>query len=356
MSASRDTKRYDNAYLEQRQCCIEDNSDCASDLRFACFDQDRSLLVFEIITVDENAAENVENLGSKEKFWFRNSSHELSLFKAVRQDTGEDWAEKIAEQIAIRLGLPCANYELAVWKGKKGVITPSIVPEGASLVHGNELLVAQGSDYPRRGTANNFKNSQHTLDIVMKNIAVCRAELPPKWDAPDGIVDAQGLFIGYLLLDALIGNADRHHENWAIIERIVSSPTHSIERYLAPTFDHASSMGRSLPDVERTNRLQTKDRTYSVEAFAEKGPSRFYERVENSKPLKSMSAFQISAQQKGNAALVWLERLEGVEDAEIEHFFRLVPQLRITEPAILFGIRMLASNRKRLLTIGEDIK
>ena len=33
----------------------------------------------------------------------------------------------------------------------------------------------------------------------------------------EGIQSGVEVFAGYLLLDALIGNTDRHHENWAVM-------------------------------------------------------------------------------------------------------------------------------------------
>ena len=57
--------------------------------------------MFSIISVEEGAAENVEYLGSKQKFWFKHSALGRSLWKAARIDTGEDWSEKIAEQLAL---------------------------------------------------------------------------------------------------------------------------------------------------------------------------------------------------------------------------------------------------------------
>jgi serine/threonine protein kinase HipA of HipAB toxin-antitoxin module len=44
-------------------------------------------------------------------------------------------------------------------------------------------------------------------------------------------------FTGYLVLDALIGHTDRHEENWGVIEGITGA------KRLAPSFDHASSLG-----------------------------------------------------------------------------------------------------------------
>lgn len=44
----------------------------------------------------------------------------------------------------------------------------------------------------------------------------------------------------------MIGNVDRHHENWGILRKRVDGEWYG---RLAPTFDHASSLGRELVDT-----------------------------------------------------------------------------------------------------------
>jgi hypothetical protein len=70
------------------------------------------------------------------------------------------------------------------------------------------------------------------------------------------------VFASYLVLDALIGNTDRHHMNWGVLDD-PGSP-----RVLAPTFDHASSLGFLLSDEQRNLRLDTTDPRQTVEAYA----------------------------------------------------------------------------------------
>ena len=59
---------------------------------------------------------------------------------------------------------------------------------------------------------------------------------------------ARGRIAEYLVLDALIGNTDRHHENWGILRE-----RHGKQRRdtVAPSFDHASSLGRELRPERR---------------------------------------------------------------------------------------------------------
>lgn len=73
------------------------------------------------------------------------------------------------------------------------------------------------------------------------------------------------VFIGYLILDALIGNTDRHHDNWGVL---VTSEDGKFRYHLAPTFDHASSLGRELSREASLRRLETADPRGSVEAYA----------------------------------------------------------------------------------------
>ena len=51
--------------------------------------------MFPIVTVPDAAAWLPEPLGSKRKFWFQNEASITCLFKEARQDTGEDWSEKV---------------------------------------------------------------------------------------------------------------------------------------------------------------------------------------------------------------------------------------------------------------------
>ncbi|MBE9169450.1 hypothetical protein IQ238_18640 [Pleurocapsales cyanobacterium LEGE 06147] len=60
--------------------------------------------------------------------------------------------------------------------------------------------------------------SQHTLDNIFRVFANSSVNLPINWTLLEGIETAIDTFIGYLLLDAWIGNSDHHHENWAFID------------------------------------------------------------------------------------------------------------------------------------------
>ena len=169
--------------------------------------------MFPIIDVIAWERINTEPMGTKPKFWCRDQFEVEFLFKESRSHAGENWSEKIAAEIAAVLGVPHAEIELAVCGGKNGTISKNFLPptEPCSLVHGNELLHEHDPTYP--SDAPNFRLAQHTLDRIFSGIQNSGAVLPYGFTGPKNVQTARDLFIGYLLLDALIVNTDRHHAN-----------------------------------------------------------------------------------------------------------------------------------------------
>ncbi len=159
------------------------------------------------------------------------------LFKGDDLDIGEDWSEKIACEICRLLGIPHAHYEMACIIGSQsfGVVCESIVREKQILIHGNELLYNLGDNYPDKNVLLKPRDvKEYSVDCVQNVLTQCD-DLPIDWwdNLPEGIASTLDVFIGYIMLDALIGNCDRHHENWGVL---------ADEQYLflAPTFDHGA--------------------------------------------------------------------------------------------------------------------
>ncbi|RMF86356.1 MAG: hypothetical protein D6741_22045 [Planctomycetota bacterium] len=170
--------------------------------------------MYSIILVDPSKAESLEPLGTKRKYWFRDAENRRWLFKAEERKTGEDWAEKIACELAKRIGLPHVNYELAeeIGTGTPGVVCETFTPPPLALVLGNELLLKIDPDYPAGGRR--YKVGRHTVDAVAE---VLRKLEPPLREhggnMPSGVSSALDVFVGYVMFDAWIANQDRHHEN-----------------------------------------------------------------------------------------------------------------------------------------------
>jgi hypothetical protein len=233
-------------------------------------------------------AENREPLGSKKKLWLRDPTdlRPRILFKFNRPGTGEDWSEKIAAELAELLGLPHSRVELATFDGDRGAALFDFTDKGrVALVHGNELLEFVDPEYP---TQQRYGAVEHSVAAVANILSRPNVGLPdtPR-PLPEEVTDAFGLFVGYLLLDAWIGNTDRHHENWGLL-------WHEGMLTLAPTYDHASSLGRELSDDARTRHGNPKHGT-PVERYARRAKSAFYPGGGQQEPLATWVAFQVAA-------------------------------------------------------------
>ena len=248
--------------------------------------------------------------------------------------------EKIASELSELLQLPHARYELAeTWEGDFGIISLNFVPEGGTLIHGNEILTPLVPNYPTYAT---YGASQHTIDLVFNAIQNCQVMLPPNVSIPNEIHKATDLFAGYLLLDAWIGNGDRHHENWGFIRHKRDSEN---VLYLAPTYDHASSLGRELSDERRKVR--------SVEVYAKKCLSAFYRNVDDKKPYKTFELFCEVAERYPRPVEFWLSCLENISTEQIELILQAFPTGRLSPIAAQFAKNILIFNQKRLLSLRK---
>lgn len=299
--------------------------------------------LFPIIEVPLDASQDIEDLGTRIKFWFYDDNLSRCLFKKARPNTGEDWAEKIATELCKLLGLPHAEQELAIYRGEKGTVSPSFLRgkwKNGTLITGREILAQRIPDYPQHPK----DHSQHTINNVFSTIEATSLNLPIEWIPPKGINTAIDTFVGYLLLDAWIGNTDRHHENWAFIsvkDRI----------YLSPTYDHGSSLGRNEPDSKRQQRLTTKDKAFAVESYAQKCYSVFYTQVGNTHRLRNFDVFCEVKKLYPNAAKIWLDRLAEISSSDTLEIIMRIPKHRISIPAIEFAHKILELNQKELLNL-----
>lgn len=199
---------------------------------------------------------------------------------------GEDWSEVVSTEVAVALGVPCATTRLCVRHGQRGSISlhvdlgkragepsPYSVNEGtvalercASVLDYFPHLEGEPGQDPSRP---DVRRPGHSLANIKS--ALCGLSAPPGFLGPDQM-DAFDVFAGYLLLDALIANRDRHEQNWAILTPQLAS----VSEALSPSYDHASSVGYNLPPAKR-HRLAIDPKAFL--AWVEKGTAYRFEHV-----------------------------------------------------------------------------
>lgn len=293
--------------------------------------------LYPIIKIESK--DEIEQLGTKEKYWIYDEKESIKkLFKIGRENTGEDWAEVVAFKIGEKIGLKVAKYELASYNDKLGTISTNFVQEDERLIHGNELLIKINKEYP---IDRFYKVREYKLETVLNLL-----QLLEKHKSFEGEKTLHE-FIGYIIFDCLIANQDRHHENWGLVvekERKIR---------LAPSFDHASGFGGKVQEKEAENRLKTKDKNYTVEAYCKKGKTPFYDK--NLKQLSTIDACRVLIKYDAKAVCYWVEKISKIDIKEYEDMFDKIPSNFIEEYQKNFAIEILKENTKRLKELKNEV-
>lgn len=303
---------------------------------------------FDVIDVDAHG--DFEQLGTKEKFWFDdvwNGTDEKYLFKYSRANTGEHWSEKGAEELCKYLHIPHAEYHFAKSEGRLGVLTANLAPDGYEMIMGNQVLYTLNPEVypmPEHSDDSFMHIKEHTTDFIFESFQKYNILPPENSSRVLSHLDASDIFCGYLMLDTLISNQDRHHENWAVL---VNSKIGQVS--LCPTFDHAASLGRELTDIVRKDRLYTKDQYRSIESFVSRARSELFDHNKHKKPLKTIDAFYYSVKDRETTKQFWLSMLEKLTEEKVISIFNSFPDNVITPLAREFATKMIMANKNRLL-------
>jgi len=280
-----------------------------------------------------------EPIGLDEKVWLREPGRDRrGLFKPV-VDHGdwcqdEDWSEGAASRLGARLGVPCAHIRLAVRAGDRGCLSLDVAPKGWELQPGAVLLSGVVDDYVP-GNERTPGRPGHSLENIQR--ALAGYEKPPGAGCPSDF-DAFDTFAGYLVLDALIANRDRHDENWAIL-----LPPDDRPPSLAASFDHFTSLGYNLRDSAR-QRLLTDD---GVAGWAARGTAWRIEHPPKAPPTLVEVAARGLGMVRPAVRDYWLGAVSELSRDAVVDCLACAPNL--SDPALKFAEQVVTINRGRVL-------
>jgi hypothetical protein len=198
------------------------------------------------------------------------------------------------------------------------------------LVHGNEIIAGRviGYDLTKRR-----RTTDHSFDRIRQAILeVCGGRCEQ---------DLQQ-FAGYLILDALVGNTDRHHENWALLR---SDTAQGVAYRLAPSFDHASSLGREMLDERRLLLL----RENRIRQYIEAGRGAIYISQAQSDAVAPITLVRILQSTMSGAFEPWFSNLQNVTMESLDSILNRVPDGWMSGPQRDFA-KALVLEAKNILT------
>jgi hypothetical protein len=282
--------------------------------------------------------EFIEQSGVQDKVWLKHSKLGDVLFKASSiEESPEiqtDWTEKVAYELAKLLDLPATRYELAEaiidedYDPTRGSFSCSFKLENADPRSGEEFLSDFYPDY-----ADKYPSS-YSVDRVLDALEQKQVAAPSNYNLPPGINNGAQVFVGYLMLDNLIGNCDRHDQNFEIQVLLDG------RQELAPTFDQGQAMGATLSDQQRES--------FSTQDYLEYLEGSFYRERDS---ILTPKAFEIAAARYPQAASIWQERLANITPEQIDELFDRIPCDRISPVAMQFAKQVINDGRKQILNL-----
>lgn len=129
----------------------------------------------------------------------------------------EFWSEVIASQLGLLLGLDVLRYDVAVHNGEIGCISPLMIKrDEEQLLEVGRYMTALNEDFLPE---NRKTRNEYSFELLERTLG--SFNLTEYWPQ----------FFATIIFDAIIGNTDRHQENWAFIGK-------------------ASAMGKALHEME----------------------------------------------------------------------------------------------------------
>ena len=288
------------------------------------------------VAISEVEEYDDEQLGTKKKSWVLRDDGRWWLYKQARPGVpGEAWAEKIAAEVAGLIGVSHAVIELAnEAEDGLGTISLSFMPPDGRLYHGNDILFDTIPGYDRSIRAG---QNEHNIANIVKALN----DLPSSENAALDLDEILTGLASYAVLDGLISNSDRHHENWGLIY------TDTERAYiLAPSFDHASSLGRNLTDDARNGMLSSKS---GVLGYLFSRPGRIFVDSYRKQGPSPLQLAQLICLAQPDITRPILERLSAVPNSEFRKLINRTPQEIMSRTARKFAHQMMIAARAELL-------
>ena len=203
--------------------------------------------------------------------------------------------------------------------------------------HGWEVLqqLVEGYD-----TALRFRQRDHNVKNIAtaltQSMGVDTMNPAPTWGY------AMESLASYVLLDGIIGNTDRHHENW-MIAWVHDRSDMAIE--IMPSFDHASSLGRELTDDRRRQLLETN----RVSRYVQRGRGGVYVGDGCRRAPSPLRLARLLCRWRPTLTRKTLDRIDGLSEPDVRKAVGRVPSEFMSDTSKEFACQVVLTSKRELL-------
>lgn len=167
-----------------------------------------------------------EGSGRSEKKWLISPSGEIGLFKFPKSElTYEHVSEHMAHQIGEIVNVPTAVVELGKYNGRMGSMSYLIRKSDEILIEGAQFILGMHPNYDLDKMQDLDTQRYYSIDHIFEiteNTTI------------------RNFWIEMMLFDFLIGNSDRHQNNWAFLLSTNNKTRPEIR--FCPLYDNGSSL------------------------------------------------------------------------------------------------------------------
>lgn len=251
-----------------------------------------------------------------------NNKLEIAMFKYERDDydCSEACSEKLAYEIAKVLGYDCAKIELAVDNDNQiGVLNYYFSDSDESHT---DIVAYLNKNIKERNNYYTISNIKNVLDSI--NTSLFKG------------------FIKIMLFDALIGEQDRHEENWGITEKKGKS-------FISPLYDNGDSLLREFKNP--VNARKYYDGIKDFNAYIKRSQTLIYKEDKKNK-YKHFELIKYLYDNFPQDILPEINNLTKLTDEIIEELVDKIPNELLTDEHKKYIITYLKKRRDILLNIN----
>ena len=264
------------------------------------------------------------NKGSREKrLVYDLKEKEKAIFKYQSYECTEACSEKMSYEIAKRLGYPCAKIEFAYDEnGTLGILNYLFISKTGVQHTDAVAYINNREDRKEFYTIENIENCLNKIDYKLFKD-----------------------FLKIMVFDALVGETDRHEENWGI--------SYNNGKYqISPLYDNGCNLLREYKDKNKIiENWENGKRDFN--AYINRSKTLIY----NSKNNKKYTHFELIKQlykQYKKEIKKEIENLNKITNKEFEKIVRRIPNEFMSDMQKTYIIKYLILRKEKLLEIIKD--
>lgn len=257
--------------------------------------------------------------GTRRKKIVLDKENNKAYFKYEMYNCSESCSEKMSYEIAKVLGYKCARIELAKDKnGVLGILNYFFTIDDESFHHDAiDFINKEQNEMKKYYTIDNIKNKLDELDKSLFDD-----------------------FLKIMLFDALVGETDRHQENWGIT---IANNKYS----LSPLYDNGTNLLSKFKDINYAEKYYNKTRNFDAYIMASRTQiydnfGRKYKHFDLMKELYKKYPKQIIKE---------IKNLDKLNDEKINNIVNKIPDDLLTEMQKKYIIDYLKKRKEILKNI-----